>query len=34
MPNWGTIYPSGCVDRGRENDENHAILKIHYTIYI
>lgn len=32
MPNWGTIYPSGYVDGG--NDENHAILKIYYTIYI
>lgn len=32
MPSWETIYPSGCVDGG--NDENHAILKTHYTIYI
>lgn len=32
MPNWGTIYPSGYVDGG--NDENHAILIIQYTIYI
>lgn len=22
MPNWGTIYPSGYVDGG--NDENHS----------
>lgn len=32
MPNWGTIYPSGYVGGG--NDENHAILIIQYTIYI